>query len=47
MLSPVTELESDDPRYRAILINVNGCPVQVLPLQRRTMTRLWFSQSPR
>jgi len=32
MLLPITELEGKDPRYRAILVDVNGCPVQVLPL---------------
>lgn len=32
MLSPITELEGKDHRYRAILVDVNGCPVQVLPL---------------
>lgn len=32
MLSPTTNLEGNDPRYRAILVDVNGCPVQVMPL---------------
>jgi len=32
MLSPITELEGNDPRYRAILVDVNGCLIQVLPL---------------
>jgi hypothetical protein len=32
MLSPITEREGTDPRYRAILVDMNGGPVQVLSL---------------
>jgi ferritin-like protein len=32
LLSHITELEGGDPHYRAFLIDLSGCPVQVLPI---------------
>ena len=29
----ITELDGTDPRYRAMLIDVNGCPVATVPIK--------------
>ena len=33
MFSPIIELDGTNPRYRAMLIDVTGCPVATVPIK--------------